>query len=99
MTTTTLNILFSFFNIVVFGIVLAVYDIRILILFITGTALYIIWVSLFMKPRAYLDHKRFKQMSDNNSKLIEIINGMQEIKLTQSEVSKRWDVPYKSKSS
>lgn len=91
MTTTTLNILFSFFNVVVFGIVLAIYDIRILFLFLAGTTFYIIWVSLFMKPRAYLDNKRFKQMSDNNSKLIEIINGMQEIKLTQSEVSKRWD--------
>lgn len=91
MTTTTLNILFSFFNVVVFGIVLAIYDIRILFLFLAGTTLYIIWVSLFMKSRAYLDNKRFKQLSDNNSKLIEIINGMQEIKLTQSEVSKRWD--------
>lgn len=91
LTSTTLNTLFSFFNIIIFGIVLAIYDIRILLLFLAGTSLYIIWVSLFMKSRSRLDHLRFGQMSENNSKLIEIINGMQEIKLTQSERSKRWD--------
>jgi ATP-binding cassette subfamily B protein len=91
LTTTTLNVLFSFFNIVIFGIVLAVYNIKILLIFLGATAIYLVWVSLFMKSRGRLDHKRFKQMSANNSKLIEIINGMQEIKLTQSETSKRWD--------
>lgn len=91
MTTSTLNVLFSFFNIIIFSIVLAIYDYRILLLFVLGTLLYIIWVSVFMKSRARLDHKRFSQQSATNSKLIEIINGMQEIKLTQSEMSKRWD--------
>jgi ATP-binding cassette subfamily B protein len=91
LTTSTLNVLFSFFNIIIFGIVLAIYDVRILLLFVIGTSLYIIWVSLFMRSRARLDHKRFSQLSATNSKLIEIINGMQEIKLTQSEMSKRWD--------
>jgi len=91
LTTTTLNVLFSFFNIIVFGIVLAIYNINILLIFLLGTSLYIIWVSIFMKSRARLDQKRFMQMSANNSKIIEIVNGMQEIKLTQSEMSKRWD--------
>jgi ATP-binding cassette subfamily B protein len=46
---------------------------------------------MFMKSRARLDHQRFKQMSVSGSKLINIVNGMQEIKLTQSELSMRWD--------
>jgi ATP-binding cassette subfamily B protein len=91
LTSTSLSILFSFFNIVVFGIVLAIFSIKILFLFITGSVLYIIWVSLFMKSRARLDHQRFKLMSKSGSKLINIVNGMQEIKLTQSELSTRWD--------
>ncbi len=91
LTSASLSILFSFFNLVVFGIVLAIYNIKILALFLTGSVLYIIWVSLFMKSRARLDHQRFKQMSEASSKLINIVNGMQEIKLTQSEMSKRWD--------
>jgi ATP-binding cassette subfamily B protein len=44
-----------------------------------------------MKSRARLDHLRFKQMSVSGNKLINIVNGMQEIKLTQSEMSMRWD--------
>lgn len=91
LTSACLNILFSFFNLVVFGIVLAIFSIKILLLFLSGSALYIIWVSLFMKSRARLDHQRFKQMSASGSKLINIVNGMQEIKLTQSELSMRWD--------
>ena len=91
LTTASLSILFSFFNLAVFGIVLAVFSLKILALFLSGSVLYILWVSLFMKSRARLDHQRFKEMSASNSKLINIINGMQEIKLTQSELSMRWD--------
>jgi ATP-binding cassette subfamily B protein len=91
LTSTSLNILFSFFNLVVFGIVLAIYSFKILLIFLTGSILYIVWVSVFMRSRARLDHQRFKQMSVSGNKLINIVNGMQEIKLTQSELSMRWD--------
>ena len=79
LTSASLNILFSFFNLIVFGVVLAIFSIKILLLFISGSALYIIWVSLFMKSRARLDHQRFKQMSASGTRLINIVNGMQEI--------------------
>jgi len=91
LTSASLSILFSFFNLIVFSIVLAIFSVKILLLFITGSVLYIICISLFMKSRAQLDHQRFRQMSASNNKLINIINGMQEIKLTQSELSMRWD--------
>ena len=91
LTSASLSILFSFVNLLVFGIVLAIFSAKIFALFLAGTTLYILWVSLFMKPRGKLDNLRFKEMSASNSKLINLINGMQEIKLTQSELSKRWD--------
>jgi ATP-binding cassette subfamily B protein len=91
LTSASLSILFSFFNLVVFGIVLAIFNIKILGLFLAGSALYILWVSLFMKARARLDQERFRKMSVSGSKLINIVNGMQEIKLTQSELAMRWD--------
>jgi ATP-binding cassette subfamily B protein len=91
LTSTSLSILFSFFNLVVFGIVLAIFNIKILALFLVGSALYVLWVSLFMVSRARLDHQRFKQLAASSTKLINIVNGMQEIKLTQSELSIRWD--------
>ncbi len=91
LTSASLNILFSFFNLLVFGIVLAIFDLKILVVFLSGSVLYILWVSLFMKSRSRLDHQRFKQLSASGTKLINIVNGMQEIKLTQSELSMRWD--------
>ena len=91
LTSASLSILFSFFNLVIFGIVLAVFSLKIFAVFITGTALYLLWVSLFMKQRERLDNVRFREMAASNSKLIGIINGMQEIKLTQSELSQRWE--------
>ena len=91
LTSASLTILFSFFNIIVFGIVLAIYSPKILLVFLIGSILYILWVSLFMKSRGQLDHQRFRQMSSTNSKLIQMVNGMQEIKLTQSELNKRWE--------
>lgn len=91
LTTSSLNMLFSFFNLVIFGIVLAIYSIEIFLLFLTGASLYVLWVSLFMKKRARLDNQRFKQMSAAGTRMITIIDGMQEIKLTQSETSMRWD--------
>jgi ATP-binding cassette subfamily B protein len=91
LTSASLGILFSFFNIIVFGIVLAIFSPLIFLIFLTGTVLYILWVSLFMKERSNLDHIRFKQMSESGTKLINMVNGMQEIKLNQSEMSTRWD--------
>ncbi|MDT8401579.1 MAG: peptidase domain-containing ABC transporter [Bacteroidales bacterium] len=88
---TSLSVMFSFVNLLIFGIVLAIYNLTILLVFLAGTILYIAWVTIFMRPRARLDHTRFKQLSDSNARLIDIINGMQEIKLSQSETSKRWD--------
>jgi ATP-binding cassette, subfamily B, bacterial len=90
LTNQSLNVLFSAFNFLVFGTVLAIYSLPILGIFLVGTVLYFVWVSFFMKRRADLDHKRFSQMSDERSKVMELIQGMQEIKLHNAERNKRW---------
>ncbi len=91
MTTNTLNVLFSFFSLVVFAIVLAIYSWSIFGIFMAGSLLYVVWVIVFMKRRRELDHRRFAQLSDNQSNLIQLITGMQEIKLNNCEKQKRWE--------
>lgn len=91
LTVSSLNILFSVVTLVIFSIVLAIYSVQILLIFLIGSALYIIWVLLFMKKRRQVDYKRFAQMADNQSNLIQLITGMQEIKLNNCEKQKRWD--------
>ncbi|MBN1183924.1 MAG: peptidase domain-containing ABC transporter [Bacteroidales bacterium] len=91
LTTSTLNILFSAFNLIIFGIVLAIYSLKIFAVFLTGTILYTLWVNIFMNRRRKLDNKLFAQHSNNQSNIIQLITGMQEIKLNNCEKQKRWE--------
>lgn len=90
LTGTSLSTLFSLINLIVFGAVLAWFNPFIFGIFITGTLLYIGWIFLFMKKRRQLDFKRFTKASENQSNLIQLITGMQEIKLNNCEKQKRW---------
>lgn len=90
LTTSSLSVLFSLFSLVIFGAVLAWYSGLIFGVFLAGSAVYVAWVWLFMKRRRDLDFKRFDQMSAEQSKVIELIAGMQEIKLHNAERQKRW---------
>lgn len=91
LSTSTLTILFSFFNFIIFGFVLAYYNMYIFLIFLVGSILYIGWVLAFLNLRKKLDYKRFQEMSRNQSSLIHLINGMQEIKLNNCEKQKRWE--------
>ncbi|MDR3339645.1 MAG: peptidase domain-containing ABC transporter [Candidatus Symbiothrix sp.] len=90
MTGTTLSTLFSFFNFFVFAIILAYYNLQILLVFLIGNALYVAWIVFFMRYRRKLDYKRFTQSSANQSNLVQLVTGMQEIKLNNSEKQERW---------
>lgn len=91
LTSSSLGILFSFFNLIIFGIVLLIYSPLIFMVFILSSLLYLTWVLFFLRKRKQIDHDRFKQLSDNRSHLIQIINGVQDIKLNNSEKQKRWE--------
>lgn len=94
LTTSSLNILFSMFNLVIFSIVLGYYSFQILGIFVLGSVLYFGWVLFFFKKRKELDYKRFSEVSQEQSKVIELINGMQEIKLHNAEKRMRWNWEY-----
>jgi len=91
MTGTSISTLFSFVNFIIFGFVLAYYDLTILALFLLGNGLYVTWILLFMRYRRELDIKRFAQAASEQSNLFQLITGMQEIKLNNCETEKRWE--------
>ncbi|WP_142726091.1 peptidase domain-containing ABC transporter [Chryseobacterium sp. ON_d1] len=91
LTSSSLNTLFSLVNLIIFSIVLLFYDYRLFLVYLVGAVLYIGWISFFLKKRKELDYKRFSQVSQEQSKVIELINGMQEIKMHNAEKQKRWD--------
>lgn len=94
LTTSSLNVLFSMINMIIMGSVLAYYNIQIFLVFFFGSFLYFLWVVLFLKRREVIDYKRFSEISQEQSKVIELINGMQEIKLHNAEKQKRWGWEY-----
>lgn len=91
LTSTSLSLIFSFLTFLIFGIVLAVYNFCIFIVFILGTLLYAGWIILFLRKRKQLDYKYFEQASRNRNVTYQLIGGMQEIKLQGCEQQKRWE--------
>ncbi|MFH6962391.1 peptidase domain-containing ABC transporter [Flavobacterium plurextorum] len=94
LTTSSLNVLFSVINMFVMGAVLAYFNLKIFLVFFVGSLLYFGWITLFLKRREILDYKRFAEVSQEQSKVMELINGMQEIKLHNAEKQKRWGWEY-----
>ncbi|GAB2969673.1 peptidase domain-containing ABC transporter [Hymenobacter coalescens] len=86
---TTLDVVFSTLNLAIFGTILYIFDGKIFLIFLVGSALYVGWVMLFMKRRAELDFLYFDQASGNQSSTLQLINGVQEIKLNNSERRRR----------
>ena len=91
LTQSVLNILFSVLTIIIFGVVLAIYSWKIFLVFLVFSAFYIGWVKLFMKKRADLNRKNFEQMALNQDNLMQLVYGMQDIKLLGCERQKRWE--------
>ena len=91
LTSSSINTLFSFFNLIIFSVVLGLYNLKILAIFLVASVLYVLWIVIFLKKRKELDYKRFAQASAEQSNLYQLITGMQEIKLNNCEKQKRWE--------
>lgn len=90
LTQSSLQVLLSSLNLVVFGGVLLIYSLPIFLIFLVAAIAYVSWIVIFLKRRREIDYRAFQQMSDNQDSLIEIIQGMPEIKLQGSELKRRW---------
>jgi ATP-binding cassette subfamily B protein len=86
-----LSIIFSAFSFIIFGGVLLYYSWLIFLVFLLGSALYALWVFVFLKKRRLLDYELFEHRSRNHSKTVQLLGGMQEIKLQRCESRRRWE--------
>lgn len=90
-TGTALQTLFSFFNLLVFSVVLLTYSFAIFGVFLIGSITYLLWIRVFLNFRRKLDYKRFAVASKESSATMQLIYGMHEIKLNNAEHLKRWE--------
>ena len=81
---------YSIILFVVFSFVLAFYNSTIFFTFFIGAILYVGWTFFFLKKRAELDFKRFDESSQSQTSLVQIINGVKEIKINNSQRKNRW---------
>ena len=84
------NMVYSLVLFFVFNLVLAFYNLKIFLVFIVGATLYVGWTFFFLKKRAELDFKRFDESSQSQTSLVQIINGVKEIKVNNSQRKNRW---------
>ncbi|MCM1301811.1 MAG: peptidase domain-containing ABC transporter [Bacteroides cellulosilyticus] len=91
LTGSLLSMVMAVVSFAIYGVVMGGYDLTILGIFLIGSALYVGWILLFMKRRRKLDYMRFQEAAANQSNIVQLINGMQEIKLNNCEKQKRWE--------
>lgn len=91
LTGSLLSIVIAAVTFIIYGGIMAGYNIGVFLVFFAGAALYIGWVLLFLRRRRKLDYMRFQEASANQSNIVQLIGGMQDIKLNNCEKQKRWD--------
>ena len=91
LTNSLLNIAMAAVLLLLYGSILGGYNLGILFVFLLGTALYVGWVLLFLRWRKKLDYMRFQESANNQSNIVQLIGGMQDIKLNNCEKQKRWE--------
>ncbi|MEM1357009.1 MAG: peptidase domain-containing ABC transporter [Bacteroidota bacterium] len=90
LTGSSLTRVFSLFHFIAFSIVLALWSTSLFLIFLAGTAINIIWVAWQEGRKRDLDFKLFEQSAAGKEQLMEIIDGMQEIKQGNAARQKRW---------
>ncbi len=91
LTKSLIDIIFAVLTLAIYTFIMASYHAGILGVFFLGSTLYVGWVLLFLKRRRELDYKRFQQSAAHQSNVVQLVSGMQEIKLNACEKQKRWE--------
>lgn len=91
LTGSALNTFFSLFNFVIFATVLMWYNTQLFFVFIIGSILYFVWVRLFLRIRRKFNYQSFHISAKENIISLQLVQGMQELKLNNAEHLKRWE--------
>lgn len=91
LTGSALSTLFSLFNLVIFSVVLLQYNYYVFFIFLAGSILYLFWIRIFLRRRKILDYSRFAVAAKENTATMQLVHGMQEIKLNNAEQIRRWE--------
>jgi ATP-binding cassette subfamily B protein len=87
----TLTTIYSILNFIVFAIVLMMYKIELFIIFTIAMVLYSLWMQLFLRFRRKINYELFDAASQESNTTLQLVQGMQDIRLNNVGQFKRWD--------
>jgi ATP-binding cassette subfamily B protein len=89
LTSVLISLIMAIVTLLVYGIFIIQYNYLIFTVFIIGSIFYVSWIFLFLKKRKKIDYMRFQESAANQSNIIQLITGMQEIKINNCEKQKQ----------
>jgi ATP-binding cassette subfamily B protein len=90
LTGSSLGVLFSLINLVIFSIMLIVFNSTIFTVVIIANIINALWLLVWLRRKKKLDGRRFQINSQKQTIAIQMVQGMQEMKLYGCEKSVRW---------
>ena len=91
LTSVLISLIMAFVGFIAYSLIMSSYSLTILGVFFAGSLLYVVWIMVFLKKRKNLDYMRFQESANNQSNIIQLISGMQEIKMNNCEKKKQWE--------
>jgi ATP-binding cassette subfamily B protein len=89
LTGSALNAVFSLFTFIIYAVVLAMYNKVLFLVFAIGSTLYFFWIRLFLRIRRKINYQTFAISARENTATLQLIQGMQEIRLNNAGKVKR----------
>lgn len=90
-TGSAISTIFSVFNFVVYTVVLILYNTKVFLVFLLGSIIYFLWIRFFLGIRRKINYENFSLSTMENNSTIQLVQGMQEIRLNNAERTKRWE--------
>lgn len=86
-----LTTIFSVINFLIYSVILIIYSVSLFIVFTIGNFMYFGWITLFLHIRRKINYETFYISAKENNATLQLVQGMQEIRMNNAEQSKRWE--------
>ncbi len=83
--------IFSILNFIIYSIILIIYSSSLFIVFTIGNVLYFGWITLFLRMHRKINYETFHLSAKENNATLELVQGMQEIRMNNAAQTKRWE--------
>lgn len=88
---TVLSTVFSVINIIVYSVIILTYNYFLFLIHFVASVLLIVWVNTFSEKRKNIDNQQFMLNTVNHNKILQLINGIKDIKINNAESLKLTD--------